>query len=185
MDKWNEQELTEDDRRFIENHKKNLIVGFKEDFRVFLQKAHPQTFNDLVLLLAIYFSLKDHARPEFNKIALPLAPFGVQDPIIDDILAESKGYLIWVYQLEKIFGLFERDTDKIKTLVRDFRRSIAYANEWVSSQSLTENKCLKEIIEERMLLGQVWAPVKTYAALRLHRLLFAGEPALANISNES
>jgi len=139
-----------------------------EDFKLFLLYARPETFNDLLVILRVYFSLiyGRHVNP-----VLPLKPFSSQNPIVDTILHETNGHLVWVYQLEKLIGLFEPNIATIMDQVKAVRMRDETIFEWMATKFVCNDLTLKDIVEKRMLLDQVHWP-KMQAAFKLYHLLF-------------
>ena len=80
--------LNEEDGRF----------GERNDFKEFLVKWEPKNFADLLIILAFYY------RRTIDMEVLKQYP--AHDPVIDSILADSRGHLLFFYQLEKLIGLF-------------------------------------------------------------------------------
>ena len=151
---------------------KGIRIGFKEDFKNFLQAGNLKTFNDILVLLTIYFSLDDHATVDNGRCSLPLKPFPVQDPVVDSILYESKGYLMWQYQLVKFIGLFESDIDIINRISPMIRLRKQLDFEWLETKYIHTGLSLKKVFEERMILDRVYQP-KMHSAFRLYNLLFS------------
>jgi hypothetical protein len=162
------------EQKDFEHFEKGIRLGPKEDFRNFLQSGHPKTFNDVLVLLTIYFSLEDHSTVDNNRYALPLKPFPLKDPIVDSILYESKGYLMWKYQLEKFIGLFESDIDVINRLTPMIRLRKHLGFEWLKTKFIRKGISLKNVFEERMILDRVYQP-KMHSAFRLYNVLFPSE----------
>jgi len=142
-----------------------------EDFKLFLLYAKPETFNDLLIILRVYFSL---IYGKYVVPLLPLKPFSSQDPIVDTILHETNGHLVWVYQLEKLIGLFEPNIATIMDQVKAVRRRDETVFEWMATKFVCNGLTLKDIVEKQMLLGQVHRP-EMQAAFKLYRLLFTDE----------
>jgi len=142
-----------------------------EDFKLFLLYAKPKTFNDLLIILSVYFSL---VYGKYVVPLLPLKPFPSQGPIVDMILRETNGHLVWVYQLEKLIGLFEPNIATIMDQVKAVRRRDETVFEWMATKFVCNGLTLKDIVEKRMLLGQVHRP-EMQAAFKLYRLLFTDE----------
>ena len=155
----------------FDENEKGISPTAGEDFKLFLLYAQPKTFNDLIINLTIYFSLicGKYATP-----LLPLKPFPSYDPVVDTILRESNGHLLWVYQLEKLIGLFEPNIVTIMDQVKAVRRRDETVFEWMATKFVCNGLTLKDIVEKRMLLGQVHRP-EMQAAFKLYRLLFTDE----------
>ena len=142
-----------------------------EDFKLFLLYAEPETFNDLLIILRVYFSLiyDQHVNP-----ILPLKSFSSQNPIVDTILHETNGHLVWVDQLERLIGLFEPNIATIMNHAKAVREKDPAVFEWMATKFVCNGLTLKDIVEKRMLLGQVHRP-EMQAAFKLYRLLFTDE----------
>ena len=142
-----------------------------EDFKIFLLYAMPKTFNDLLIILRVYFSL---IYDKYAETTLPLQPFPSQYPVVDLILRETNGYLVWIYQLEQLIGLFEPNNATIMNHVKAVREKAPAVFGWMATKFVSEGLTLLNIVEKRMLLGEVHRP-KMQAALRLYRLLFTNK----------
>lgn len=135
------------------------LLKWKKEFKEFLKANKPESFWDTLFHLHI-FPCGDFDKYRFGNV-----------PIISDILRESRGFLLWHYQLENLFRLFYLDNDKaIK-----FRKAItAKENEaYELSKSLMVGRVsLYEIIKERMVFGFTMFP-NMRGACNLYNSLFS------------
>jgi hypothetical protein len=110
--------------------------GFKE----FLEAHKPRSFADTLFLLHM-FPHEDFAHYRFGD-----------HPIISDILRESRGFLLWHYQLENLFRLFYLNNDEVV----DLRKAINAKKNAIYELSRTlavGQVSLYEVVKERMVLG--------------------------------
>jgi len=145
--------------------------GFKDYLRNLLEEGQPKTFNDLTMLLTMFFSCCCSKRTE--KLPLPLKQYPIQHPILDDLLFESKGFLIYNHQLENVIRLFERDSQCVEELVHKFKFNRDATLAWMSTKCFYDGLNLKDVVEKRMMkIGLFPAPLDI--ATRLYWLLFSG-----------
>jgi len=107
--------------------------GFKE----FLEAHKPRSFADTLFLL--------HMFPHWDFVH---RGFGDQ-LIISDILRESRGFVLWHYQLENLFRLFYQNNDQVVKLRKAINRRENVVYEL--SKTLAVGKAsLYEVLIERM-----------------------------------
>jgi len=168
-----------DDRFFIHGYPiyqdsddfwKKEVIGFQGNLKKMLTGWQPKTFNDLLVLLSFYFCSSE------NKFISPPEPFPRQGSIVDDILSETRGYLLWTDQLERLIGIFEQNGKIRKELVRNsygLRKNIF--QEWASTKFLDNGLNLQDVVNERTISSLITAQPPTAIAYRLHKLLFSDE----------
>lgn len=83
-------------------------------------------------------------RPTFRPLAL-----------VDRLLRDSYGLLVWHHQLEALFGLFVRPADEQICLRKGINARRADAFERARSLVLASDVTLEDVIEERMAFGAV------------------------------
>lgn len=146
----------------------------KQMFAKWLRKVHPKTFEECLFFVDVYrqfmrqhdFELADifKGKQKFTKVA-----------VVDAILRDSRGYILWHYQLENIIRLFYNDICRIKDfyellhmsdVIAGFRRGIndrkmifvELTDKFVLQQKLLKKVTLYSVISERMLLGPTIEP---------------------------
>jgi len=152
----------------LKNSRTDLKLGDRDCFEDFLKRADPKDFSDLLMLLGIYLLSDDPAKSVLPAKRLP----GI-DPIVDGILSGSKGYVLWVYQLKQLIGLFESDAGTIKDLY--VKTSVFFHHDddlknRLSCMKIRKGLSLKDVLEQRMTLGRIHNP-RMHGAFRLHQIL--------------
>lgn len=96
-------------------------MGLQGGFKNLLEATKPESFKDFLLMVELYdgvmsrtFGLAD--LPRLISRELP----GI--PVVDEILATSRGFLLWRHQLESLFGLFIEDASQLPELCRSINQ---------------------------------------------------------------
>lgn len=127
--------------------------GFMRDFRDFITFHPPRSFTDLAFLLDFYHfnAVRMHHRYEPNRLVF--SPIGV----INDMLKESRGVLLWHHQLENLLRLFVVDSVKVARLRKGINAQRRTAYDAARGMKL-EKTSLADIITERMLFFNTCSP---------------------------
>lgn len=97
--------------------------GFKSSFVEYLQKAKPETFKALLFRLHLYSS-----QPFLALAQLEDGPYRFKKTvssdgkIIDELLLDTHGLILWKHQLFAILDLFFDDHDKIAEIRKGLMR---------------------------------------------------------------
>jgi len=123
--------------------------GFPESFGKYVKKTNPKTLGDYMFFLDAYersgfydFSLDAIYNRKFKK-----------NNAIDEMLADSRGFLLWHYQLENLIGFFFFDNTK-QLEVRKGLQSAIRRDEYMKEakkMKFTKNLSLYDIITERII----------------------------------
>ena len=81
--------------------------SFKSELAFFLEQHRPQGIMDYAFFLDTFNPI----RPEPTILSLDYKPIGHK--AVDDILAPTKGLLVWNHQLESIISLFYEQESKV------------------------------------------------------------------------
>jgi hypothetical protein len=88
-----------------------------------------------------------------------------QDPLVDDLLRDSRGWLLWQYQLENICGTILRDRPAAIEMRRRLNQKRSEAWEWADSIGLPSGRSLGEVMWSRLALGGAvpgrWSAART------------------------
>lgn len=127
--------------------------GFMRDFRDFITFHPPRSFTDLAFLLDFYHfnAVRIHHRYEPNRLVF--SPIGV----VNDMLKESRGVLLWHYQLENLLRMFVSDNGKVARLRKGINAQRRSAYDAARGMKL-EQTSLADIITERMLFFNTCNP---------------------------
>ena len=134
--------------------KKNEEIGFKDGFRAYLERYCPKNLEDTLFLLDSYYlsrqALGYPYRWEFRKFK--------QVEAVDDILAKSKGIILWDHQIEKLFNLFFQDYDKDIELRKAVSQKQPEVFDLAERLKFDYEITLKDVIRERMIFSVTCKP---------------------------
>lgn len=131
-------------------------LDMNDGFINYLKKYKPQTFDDTLFLLDIYTTLFVQQRQQdiddfiVSRYCKPNSPI---DKILESFLSESRGILLWTYQLEKICGLINITIEDRIKLRKDLNAKKVPAWKVFEDFNLDEGRTLRDFVEERMVLG--------------------------------
>lgn len=151
--------------------KKNQEPGFKDDFRAYLERYRPENLEDTLFLLDSY-NLSSQAlgypyRWEFCKFKHVKA--------VDDILAESKGILLWDHQMEQLFARFFPDYDKDIELRKAVNQKRPEVFDLAEKLKFDYGINLKDVLRERMIFSITCMPHYTGAKILFSHLANVAE----------
>ncbi len=128
-------------------------LGYMRDFRDFITFHPPRSFTDLAFLLDFYHFNATRLHHRYDPNRLTFSPIGV----VNDMLKESRGVLLWNHQLENLIRLFVADSVKVDRLRKGInaQRRSAYD---AAKGMLLEKTSLADIITERMLFFNTCNP---------------------------
>jgi len=130
-----------------------IYEGFDNDyvdllhFKEVLFAHKPTSFWDLCVLLDIYVRRLIQRRRTLDSIIFEFKITSL--PIVDDILHLSKGFLLWHFQIENLFGLFETVLD---ARIRFRKNMNKKASTWVDEARkmlFTNNISLYDVVVDR------------------------------------
>ncbi|MEW5735871.1 MAG: hypothetical protein AB1921_13515 [Thermodesulfobacteriota bacterium] len=127
--------------------------GYSGDFREFITRHPPRSFTDLSFLLDFYHFNAARLHHRYNPNRLFFSPIG----IVNDMLKESRGVLLWHYQLENLLRLFVPDSDKVARLRKGINAQRRSAYDAARGMKLAKTS-LADIITERMLFFNTCNP---------------------------
>jgi len=155
-----------------ENWKQEMEVGPRNDLVNILRKGKPKTFDDLLMLVSFYLYSGDH-----NMALLPIKPYtsdgSVTNQVLDSILSKSRGWLLWQYQLDRVYAIFERNSCIRRDLLRDFRLRRGSSEKWMKSKQFDDGQCLSEVVEQRTWVRSPVSDPAMPFTFRLANLLFS------------
>jgi hypothetical protein len=129
----------------------NNWIGFKDELARYLHRYKPETFMDYLFFIEIYsrsklgyLSIEELYNRKFRE-----------HEIIDNILKDSHGFLLWDYHLENLIRLLLIEPNSERTT--EIRRKLnvkdqAYWN-LAKELKLSNGLCLYDILDERTILG--------------------------------
>jgi len=144
-------------------------IGAVDGFREHLARVSPKGYWDYVFALDTY----DHLCPESRR-------FRTDDPepklspeasaIVEPILSQSRGFILWHFQLEHLIGLFDARAERCRTLRQDFNAKRPNAEAWMAKQLIDRNRTLYNFVVGRTLICGTLVP-SLEGALALSRAL--------------
>jgi hypothetical protein len=129
-------------------------TGYMGDFKSFIIRNPPRSFMDLVFLLDFYHFNSTRLHHRYDPNRLPFSSIG----IVNNMLKESRGVLLWHYQLENLLRLFVADSAKVTQLRKGINAQKQAAYNQANGMQLTEKYSLNEVITERMLFFNTCSP---------------------------
>ena len=133
-------------------------------FQAHLKKHQPKCLTDLVFLIDSYHLGVN--RPEYSLDSGLFRDMGV----VDDILKDSKGTLLWHYQLDHLFGCFYQDWNRVIELRKDINRKKTEVFDLAEKLKFAQGTTLNDVIRERMIFS-VTSPPNFRGALVLFQHL--------------
>lgn len=130
---------------YLTNELEGVNVSFKNELKVFIEKYNPKSFNDFLFFVDIYSrfnsqpAIEDVCERKFKS-----------NGMVEDILKDSRGLLIWHYQLENLIRLFYSDNEHVVRLRKDINAKKAEAWELAKKLSFSDELTLYDIISDRM-----------------------------------
>jgi hypothetical protein len=149
-------------------------LGLKEDLEAFLKKHKSKNFTNILFFLDMRHSCKV-LNLEISDVLK--RKFEIKSEIIDGILKDSKGFLLWRYQLENILRLFYVTRDDIQGFIKSLIRKEEKCLRECKKLKLSEGVSLKDILDDRLLLSDRMAviPPRILFARNLYNLVLDGE----------
>tara|TARA_B100001964_G_C14115689_1_gene545973 strand:- start:159 stop:788 length:630 start_codon:yes stop_codon:yes gene_type:complete len=136
-------------------------------FRKWLESNKPKCFKDILFCFDTYFCGR---KGRMDKINLKKPSFKA-NPVVDDLLRESNGFLLWDYQIIKLYCLFDLDREKADMFRKYFNKKRREFEEIAGKLLFNNGMTLKDVIWERSILGVVKAP-NLKGSYDLYKLLF-------------
>jgi hypothetical protein len=140
----------------LEGEEVDVIIGGPltdnppaQHFEAYLDGLHGRSFSDAIYAVETYYQAKR------TGCGLPDPyPLRPAEPVIDDLLRESRGWLLWQFQLENVCGLFMSS----RTRAMEFRRRLnqRHPDAWREAARMRtmSGRTLDDVLEERMVFGQ-------------------------------
>ncbi len=165
---------------YVDNDCKDCIDGnvlvtveegtFKQStkFRSYIEINKPKCFMDLLILIEFNWLgieraqefQKDFKSPSFRAV-----------PIVDELLKESNGFLLWDYQIIKLYSLFNGEMEKAVSFQKNYNQKRIEFEDVAEKLLFNNGITLADVIYERSILGLAKKP-KLKGAYNLYKLLF-------------
>ena len=149
VDSGKELELA---RGFLFTPKEETQVGQLDGFVRHLEQVKPTGFMDVMFALDTY----NYPHPEVSrfKTETPEPKLGPEmSAVIEPLLAGSRGFILWHYQLEHVLGIYDRSAEHCRTLRKDFNAKRPGALAWMEQREVEDNLSLYEFVLSRVPVG--------------------------------
>ena len=134
----------------------HMVPSVMTDFGDYLGQVGFTSFMDHLFALDFY-KLRWHKDLEVSDLVEPANSEFRQLPVVDEILKDSRGFLLWHHQLECLFRAFHDDADKAVDLRKQINTKVPEAFDLAGSL-MFGGKSLENVIRERMVLGHTVLP---------------------------
>jgi hypothetical protein len=133
-------------------------------FVEFLARINPQTWKELLFACEVHDYCIHKWTDGFDYISLVEEDELLEDPvvnwptfaplpIVDLLLEDSRGALIWAHQMHSLYGLFDGKIDAAIAFRKNVNAGRADALEGAKSMTFPEGCSLADVIQERMIFG--------------------------------
>jgi hypothetical protein len=137
----------------------NIICDFNDFYRTF----KPSTLMECAMIINLYNKSSwigggwRSILNMINKFAEPRKNANRHEKVINKILGESRGALIWCCQLEMILNLYF-DYYYIKPMVQSFNANDPEGTQEISRIFVRGRKTLLDVLKERKIIGGAQRP---------------------------
>jgi len=152
---------TNDDAKSLIYHCKfkdsesSIKRNFKSELGFFMEKYKPESkgINDFLFFLGMFNpvnrspTIKTIYRYQYREF-----------PVLSDILAESRGSLLWDHQLDSLCGLFSEIENSERWLRNGLNRKDQLCQERAKGYKFNEDLSLFDVVSSRMLMGKTSKP---------------------------
>ncbi|MDD5450286.1 MAG: hypothetical protein PHT49_00060 [Desulfovibrionales bacterium] len=142
-------------------------------FARYIEKYYPRSFKETLFYLDLYPHKPEEIIGGFHSGRSTTA--GVMELMLKD----TRGILLWHQQVEDMINLFVRDRTKIMALRKDINAKRPEAIEFLTQIHIEKNLTLMDFIQNRMIRGYTRHPNVTGASV-VYELLCSAEGDLAS-----
>lgn len=115
-------------------------------FVKYIQRYNPQSFKEILFFLDLYpFEL-----PDINRLYQSKSKMA---EVIESIIEDSRGLILWHYQLEDIISLFVRDRNRVVSIRKGVNAKRNEDIEALKQIKIEKFTTLLNFINERILRG--------------------------------
>ena len=139
-------------------------IGYSTEFSEYIKREKPLTFMDFLFLIKAYHDLIMLKEISINDLPKLRDTNFRKIGIVDEILNNSSGRLLWVHQLEELIGIFSASRLKNIELVQRIRARHTDAYDIISGMKFNEIS-VADIIDERAIDGNIDFPNMRGASL--------------------
>jgi hypothetical protein len=142
-------------------------------FARYIEKYHPWSFKEALFYLDLYPHKPEEIIGDFH------AGRSTTAGVIESMLKDTRGVLLWRHQLEDMINLFVRDRTEIMALRKGINAKRPEAIEFLTQIHIEKNLTLLDFIQNRMIRGYTRYPNVTGASV-LYGLLCSAEGNFAS-----
>ncbi len=122
-----------------------------------LESIRPEGFWDLVFALDTYSYLRPKVvRFRSEKAEPELGP--EMSAVLEPLLAGSRGFIVWHFQLEHIIGLFDARAEHCRKLRQDLNAKRPNAEAWMGQREIEPGLSLYDFVVSRMMIAGTMVP---------------------------
>ncbi len=168
---------TDDDEKALiyhykfEGQKSDVKRNFKDELAYFLKEYEPKpkSIKDFLFFLGVFCPIK-------HEITIKtISQCDVREyPILSDILEDTRGFLLWDYQLDFLCGLFCDVPRNAVSLRKGLNARDSRSEDIAKKYKFNENLSLYDVINKRMVMDFTVQPnfrgaYNLYKAVMEHR----------------
>jgi len=142
-------------------------------FAPYIEKYHPRSFKETLFYLDLYPHKPEEIIGDFR------AGRSTTAGVIESMLKDTRGVLLWHHQLEDMINLFVRDRTEIMALRKGINAKRPEAIKFLTQINIEKNLTLLDFIQNRMIRGYTRYPNVTGASV-LYGLLCSAEGNFAS-----
>lgn len=157
-------------------------TGFIDDFVKYLQKHHPLSFKDVLFAFTVYsrntpWRQKEDPIEKLNndKQLKGMLP-GYTGMVIEYLLEETYGFLLWEYQLHKILRIFldvqKYSREALDKIRKDINKKYPEVYKFLHSLIIDQDYTFVNLIEDRSIdVAVIFSDHYYDGAFKLYKLL--------------
>lgn len=137
-------------------------------FARYIEKYHPRSFQETLFYLDLYPHKPEEIIGDFQTGRSTAAG------VIESMLKDTRGVLLWHHQLEDMVNLFVRDRTEIMALRKGINAKRPEAIEFLTQILIEKDLTFLDFIQNRMICGYTHHPNVTGASV-VYELLCSAE----------
>lgn len=148
-----------------------LFIGYTDKFVNFLLEHSPKKIKDFLFLLDVYHqACIGQKETDLSKL-LNIERTGLPiDAVLDELLNDSNGIILWHHQLENILSLCFHNRQEVIDLRKKINAKVGEGWSLLDKAYIGDGLTLRQIITQRMVFGTTKYP-NVKGAYILHEVL--------------
>ena len=155
----------------FEGSKSDVRRSFKDELAFFLKEyePNPKGIKDFLLFLGIFCPIRDD--PTIKTIS----EYDIREyPIVSDILEDTRGLLLWDYQMDSLCGLFCDVARNAVSLGKGLNTRDSRCEDLAKKYKFNDDLSLYDVVTDRMVMDFTGQPnfrgaYNLYKAVTAHR----------------